>query len=63
MRQGYFLIIDPQKNTALIDANNTDIGIEIAKSNIVKHSTRKELMDYIKWYLNVGYQEKEDKYD
>ena len=61
MKKGYFLMIDPQKNTALIDANYTDIGIEIAKSNVVKHSTRKELIDYIKWYLNGGYQEEEER--
>nr|DAQ52921.1 MAG TPA: hypothetical protein [Caudoviricetes sp.] len=55
-KKGYFLIIDPQKNTLRISTEDDWLIENIVKNtaNIKKHKTIKELIDEVRDYLKGG---------
>lgn len=55
-KAGYFLIIDPQKNTLRISTEDDWLIENIVKNtaNIKKHKTIKELIDEVRDYLKGG---------
>lgn len=55
-KAGYFLIIDPQKNTLRISTDDDWLIENIVKNtvNIKKHKTIKELIDEVRDYLKGG---------
>lgn len=55
-KKGYFLIIDPQKNTLRISTDDDWLIENIVKNtaNIKKHKTIKELIDEVRDYLKGG---------
>lgn len=60
-KAGYFLIIDPQKNTLRISTEDEWLIEQVVKNNanIRKHKTIKELLDEVRDYLK-GCGEDED---
>jgi len=55
-KKGYFLIIDPQKNTLRISTEDNWLIENVVRntSNIKKHKTIKELIDEVRDYLKGG---------
>ncbi len=55
-KKGYFLIINPQKNTLRISTEDDWLIENIVKNtaNIKKHKTIKELIDEVRDYLKGG---------
>lgn len=55
-KKGYFLIIDPKKNTLRISTEDDWLIENIVKNtaNIKKHKTIKELIDEVRDYLKGG---------
>ena len=55
-KKGYFLIIDPQKNTLRISTEDDWLIENIVKNTatIKKHKTIKELIDEVRDYLKGG---------
>lgn len=55
-KKGYFLIIDPQKNTLRISTEDDWLIENVVKNgaNIKKHKTIKELIDEVRDYLKGG---------
>lgn len=60
-KAGYFLIIDPQKNTLRISTEDEWLIEQVVKNNanIRKHKTIKELLDEVRDYLKGGGQDDE----
>lgn len=60
-KAGYFLIIDPQKNTLRISTEDEWLIEQVVKNgaNIKKHKTIKELLDEVRDYLKGGGQDDE----
>ena len=60
-KKGYFLIIDPQKNTLRISTDDDWLIENIVKNtaNIRKHKTIKEFLDEVRDYLKGGGQDDE----
>lgn len=58
-KKGYFLIIDPQKNSLRISTENDWLVEQVVanNANIKKHKTIKELLDEVRDYLKGGGQE------
>ena len=58
-KAGYFLIIDPQKNSLRISTENDWLIEQVVanNANIKKHKTIKELLDEVRDYLKGGGQE------
>lgn len=56
MKQGYFLIIDPQKNSLRVSTNDDWVREQILKNStdIKKHKTIKSLFDEVRDYLKSG---------
>ena len=55
-KAGYFLIIDPQKNTLRISTEDEWLIEQVVKNNanIRKHKTIKEFLDEVRDYLKGG---------
>lgn len=55
-KKGYFLIIDPQKNTLRISTEDDWLIKNVVRNtaNIKKHKTIKELIDEVRDYLKGG---------
>lgn len=55
-KKGYFLIIDPQKNTLRISTEDDWLIENVVRNtaNIKKHKTIKELIDEVRDYLKGG---------
>lgn len=62
-KAGYFLIIDPQKNTLRISTEDEWLIEQVVKNgaNIKKHKTIKELLDEVRDYLKGGGQDEDSK--
>ena len=60
-KAGYFLIIDPQKNTLRISTEDEWLIEQVVKNNanIRKHKTIKEFLDEVRDYLKGGGQDDE----
>lgn len=60
-KAGYFLIIDPQKNSLRISTEDEWLIEQVVKNNanINKHKTIKELLDEVRDYLKGGGQDVE----
>lgn len=60
-KAGYFLIIDPQKNTLRISIEDEWLIEQVVKNNanIRKHKTIKEFLDEVRDYLKGGGQDDE----
>lgn len=60
-KAGYFLIIDPQKNTLRISTEDEWLIEQVVKNNanIRKHKTIKELLDEVRDYLKGGGEDEE----
>ena len=56
MKQGYFLIIDPQKNSLRVSTSNDWMKEQILKNSgdVKHHKTIKSLFDEIRDYLKSG---------
>lgn len=55
-KPGYFLIIDPQKNTLRISVQDEWLIEQVVSNtgNIKKHKTVKELLDEVRSYVKGG---------
>lgn len=62
-KAGYFLIIDPQKNTLRISTEYEWLIEQVVKNNanIRKHKTIKELLDEVRDYLKGGGEDEDSK--
>lgn len=62
-KAGYFLIIDPQKNTLRISTEDEWLIKQVVKNNanIRKHKTIKELLDEVRDYLKGGGEDEDSK--
>lgn len=62
-KAGYFLIIDPQKNTLRISTEDEWLIEQVVKNhaNIRKHKTIKELLDEVRDYLKGGGEDEDSK--
>lgn len=60
-KAGYFLIIDPQKNTLRISTEDEWLIEQVVKNgtNIKEHKTIKELLDEVRDYVKGGGQDDE----
>lgn len=62
-KAGYFLIIDPQKNTLRISTEDEWLIEQVVKNNanIRKHKTIKEVLDEVRDYLKGGGEDEDSK--
>lgn len=62
-KAGYFLIIDPQKNTLRISTEDEWLIEQVVKNNanIRKHKTIKELLDEVRDYLKGDGEDEDSK--
>lgn len=62
-KAGYFLIIDPQKNTLRISTEDEWLIEQVVKNNanIRKHKTIKGLLDEVRDYLKGGGKDEDSK--